>query len=119
MNSALISAQQLGEELRTQAAREADLALREARAEGERIMADARREARDVADSTRRAQGARVRFLRGFRAFVERQLEEIELEEQHAGEAGWNDAAETPPPSAAPSASAAGPPPPFPPREPS
>jgi cell division initiation protein len=109
MNAALVSAQQLGEELRTQAAREADLALREARVEAERIIADARRDAREVADSTRRAQVARVRFLRGFRALVERQLEEIEVEEERAREAGWSEAVEAP--------TASGPPPPLPPDE--
>ena len=93
MNEALISAQQLREEVRTQAAREADLVIRQARAEAERILADARREARDVQESLRRTQAVRVRFLRGFRAFVERQIEEIEVEEERAREAGWVDAA--------------------------
>ena len=95
MNEALISAQQLREEVRTQAAREADLVHREARAEAERIIAEARREAREVNESLRRTQAARVRFLRGFRAFVERQIEEIEVEEERAREAGWVEAAET------------------------
>ncbi len=95
MNSALVSAQQLGEELRAQAVRESDLVLREARAEGERTIAEAKRQAREVYDSMRRAQGARVRFLRGFRTLVERQLEEIEVEEDRAKEAGWSDVGET------------------------
>jgi cell division initiation protein len=94
MNEALISAQQLREEVRTQAARESDLVIREARAEAERIVSDARREARDVAESMRRAQAARARFLRGFRGFVERQIEEIEVEEERARDAGWMDAPE-------------------------
>ena len=95
MNSALVSAQQLGEELRAQASREAELVLREARAEGERIIADAKREAREVAESMRRMQAARIRFLRGFRTVVERQLEEIEAEEERARDAGWSDTADT------------------------
>ncbi|MBW3630075.1 MAG: DivIVA domain-containing protein [Gemmatimonadetes bacterium] len=95
MNSALVSAQQLGEELRAQAIRESDLVVREARAEGERIMAEAKRQARDAAESMRRIQAGRVRFLRGFRALVERQLEEIEVEEERAREAGWSDAVDT------------------------
>lgn len=82
MNEALISAQQLREELRTQAAREGELSLREARAEGERIVEAARREAEQAAEALKRVQAARVRFLRGFRALVERQLEEIEVEEE-------------------------------------
>ena len=95
MNEALISAQQLREEMRTQATREADLVVREARAEAERIVADAKREAREVYEALRRIQGARVRFLRGFRSFVERQMEEIEGEEERARDAGWVDHAET------------------------
>ena len=109
MNEALISAQQLREEVRTQATREADLALREARVEAERIIAEAKRDAREVADAMRRAHAARLRFLRGFRAFVERQMEEIETEEERAREAGWGVAPEP--------VSASGPPPALPPRE--
>jgi cell division initiation protein len=82
MNEALISAQQLREELRGQASREAELALREARAEAERVLADAHREAASAAEATRRVQAARARYLRSFRAFVERQLEAIDLEEE-------------------------------------
>lgn len=104
MNEALISAQQLREELRSQASREAELALREARAEAERIVEAARGEAERVVEGARRqaalaeealkrSQAARVRFLRSFRAFVERQLEEIELESERARESGWGDAA--------------------------
>ena len=69
--------------------------MREARADAERILADAKREAREVFDSLRRTQAARVRFLRGFRSFVERQMEEIEGVEVRARDAGWVDHAET------------------------
>lgn len=82
MNEALVSAQQLREDMREQAAREADLVLREARAEGERIVADAKRQVGLALEALRRIQGQRVRFLRLFRALVERQLSEIEQEEE-------------------------------------
>ena len=82
MNDALISAQQLRGDLRAQAEREADLAVREARAEADRIIGDARREASEISESVRRMQISRARYLRSFRAFVERQLEEIHLEEE-------------------------------------
>jgi cell division initiation protein len=82
MNEALVSAQQLREGMREQAQREADLVLREARAEGERIVADARRQVTFALEALRRVQGQRVRFLRLFRALVERQLSEIEQEEE-------------------------------------
>jgi DivIVA domain-containing protein len=81
MNEALVSAQQLREDMREQAAREADLVLREARAEAERIVADARRQATAAADALRRLEGQRLKFLRLFRTLVERQLQEIEQEE--------------------------------------
>ncbi len=82
MNEALVSAQQLREDMREQAQREADLALREARAEGERIIADAKRQVTLALEALRRVQAQRVRFLRLFRALVERQLSEIEQEEE-------------------------------------
>lgn len=81
MNEALVSAQQLREDMREQARREADLLLREARAQGERIVADAKRQVSLALEALRRIQGQRVRFLRIFRAMVERQLGEIEQEE--------------------------------------
>ena len=82
MNEALVSAQQLREGMREQAQREADLALREARAEGDRIIADAKRQVTLALEALRRIQAQRVRFLRLFRALVERQLTDIEQEEE-------------------------------------
>ncbi|HEX2076287.1 MAG TPA: DivIVA domain-containing protein [Longimicrobium sp.] len=95
MNEALVSAQQLREEMREQAAREADLVLREARAEAERIVGEARRQATAAAEALRRIQGQRVRFLRLFRTLVERQLQEIEQEEDRTASLGRGDADET------------------------
>jgi DivIVA domain-containing protein len=82
MNEALVSAQQLREGMREQAQREADLVLREARAEGERIVSDAKRQVTFALEALRRVQAQRVRFLRLFRALVERQLSELEQEEE-------------------------------------
>lgn len=81
LNDALVSAQQLREDMRAQAEREAELILREARAEGDRIVEDAKRQVLTAAEALRRVQGQRTRFLRLFRALVERQLGEIEEEE--------------------------------------
>ncbi len=86
LNEALVSAQQLREEMRTQAAREAELVLREARAEGERLIGEAKREAVATAEAGRRLVGQRVRYLRSFRAFVEQQLGQLELEEERLRE---------------------------------
>jgi DivIVA domain-containing protein len=86
LNEALVSAQQLREEMRTQATREAELVIREARAEGERLVAEAKREAVATAEAGRRLVGQRVRYLRSFRAFVEQQLGQLELEEERLRE---------------------------------
>ncbi|MGI9181782.1 MAG: DivIVA domain-containing protein, partial [Longimicrobiaceae bacterium] len=80
------SAQQLREETRTQATREAELVLREARAEAERIVGAAQGEVSGASDAVRRIQAQRAWFLRAFRAFVERQLVEIEQEEERLRE---------------------------------
>lgn len=87
MNEALVSAQQLREEVRSQAARDSELALREARLEAERILDEARRQAADAAESARRVHMGRARFLRTFRTFLERQLEELATEEERVRDA--------------------------------
>jgi DivIVA domain-containing protein len=84
MNEALVSAQQLREGMREQAAREADLVLRQSRVEAERIVGEARRQATQAAEALRRIQGQRLKFLRMFRSLVERQLSEIEQEEERS-----------------------------------
>lgn len=81
MNEALVAAQQLREDLRTQSTRESEAVLREARVEADRIIADARRTAHDAAEATRRVYAARARFLRSYRAFLERQIDEVASEE--------------------------------------
>jgi DivIVA domain-containing protein len=83
MNEALVSAQQLREDVRGQATREAELAVREARAEAERIVAEAKRQAMAATEATRRVHASRMRFLRSYRAFLERQIQEIDVEEEH------------------------------------
>lgn len=82
LNDALVSAQQLRGEIREQADRESQLVLREARAEAERIVAEARRQASVATEATRRLHGEQAKFLRAFRSLVERQLADLELEEE-------------------------------------
>lgn len=86
MNEALVSAQQLREELREQAARDAELTLREARGDADRLLAEARRQSAAAADALRRIQAQRARYLRAFRTVAERQLAEIEQEEERLRE---------------------------------
>lgn len=81
LNDALISAQQLRADTRDQAEREAQLTLREARAEGEKVVDEARAEVRrlraelDALDRTRRS------YLTHMRAMAERQLAELQAAE--------------------------------------
>jgi DivIVA domain-containing protein len=81
INEALISAQQLRAEVREQADREAQLILREARAESERMLADQRQQiARVEADLDLLVRQRRA-YLAQLRAMVERQLAEISAAE--------------------------------------
>lgn len=86
LNDALVSAQQIREEMREQTQREGELLLREARGEAERMVEEARRQVSLAAEAVRRLQGQRARFLRLFRALVERQLADIEQEEERIRE---------------------------------
>jgi DivIVA domain-containing protein len=78
MNEALVAAQQLRVDSREQAEREAELVLREARAEADRIMERARQEEGAV---RARADGAVRQFtayVASFRALLERHLGEVD-----------------------------------------
>ena len=82
MNEALVSAQQLREEIRAQTQREAEVTLREAKAEGERLVMEARMELEREREALQRTQAHRTRFLRAYRTFLEGQLAEIRVEEE-------------------------------------
>ena len=84
INEALISAQQLRAEVREQAEREAQLILREARAEAERIVAGAANDARQVQGELEALVRQRRSYLSQLRTMVERQLSDIEAAEASA-----------------------------------
>ncbi|HJU90100.1 MAG TPA: DivIVA domain-containing protein [Gemmatimonadaceae bacterium] len=84
LNDALISAQQLRAETREQAEREAQLILREARAEGERIIEAARGEARKIEVELTQLDKSRRAFLTQLRSMIERQLAELQAAEAGA-----------------------------------
>ncbi|MFN8667665.1 MAG: DivIVA domain-containing protein [Gemmatimonadaceae bacterium] len=84
INEALISAQQLRAEVREQAEREAQLILREARAEAERIVSGATNEIRRVQGDLETLTRQRRSYLAQLRTMVERQLSEIEAAEASA-----------------------------------
>lgn len=84
MNEALVAAQQLREDSRQQAEREAELIRKEAQAEAHSIVAQARQdevEVRARADSASRQFTA---YVAGFRSLLQRQLAELEVLEGHA-----------------------------------
>jgi DivIVA domain-containing protein len=78
LNEALVSAQQLRAETRDQAEREAQLVLREAKAEGERLVEAARGEVRRLASEIEGLERARRAYLAQFRDMVARQLAELD-----------------------------------------
>jgi DivIVA domain-containing protein len=81
LNEALISAQQLRAEIREQADREGQLILREARAEGERLVDEARSVIRRVEAELDGLVKQRRSSLAQLRTMVERHLSEIEAAE--------------------------------------
>jgi len=82
MNEALVSAQQLRDDIRSQAQREAELRIREATAEGERIITEARKEVARLREELQLLTTQRDRFFRSYRSFLESQLAEISIQEE-------------------------------------
>jgi len=83
LNEALVSAQQLRAETREQAEREAQLALREAKAEGDRLIDAARVEVRRLATEIESLERSRRAYLAQLRSLVARQLAEIDAIPPH------------------------------------
>lgn len=81
INEALVSAQQLRAEVREQAEREAQLILREARADAERIVASAANETRKIEGELEALVRQRRSYLAQLRTMIERHLAEIEAAE--------------------------------------
>jgi len=92
VQEALITAQELREEIRDQARREAELLLREAESEAQGIRQGAEEEARKTLEDVDRALDqrrqeireltrARQRFMRSFRHLLEREMDALEAEE--------------------------------------
>ena len=81
LNDALVSAQQLRSEMREQAEREAQLILREARAEGERLIENSRAEIRRLEAEVAALEKMRVAYIGQLRAVIERHLAELSAAE--------------------------------------
>lgn len=93
LNEALVSAQQLRSEVRDQAEREAQLILKEAQAEGARLVEAARAEVRRIEAELDSLDRSRRTYLSQMRALLARQLSEVEASE--SGRDSRPDAAET------------------------
>lgn len=78
LNEALVSAQQLRAETREQADREAQLIIREARAEGARELDVSRADVRRLVGEIESLERARRAYLAQLRAMVARQLAELD-----------------------------------------
>ena len=81
LNDALVSAQQLRSEIREQSEREAQLILREARAEGERLVDGTRGEVRRLEAELMSLEKTRAAYINHLRAIAERQLAELDAME--------------------------------------
>lgn len=77
INEALVSAQQLRGEIREQAEKEAQLILREARADADRLLEGARSEVRRIEEQLTVLDRGRKAYLAHMRLLAERQLTEI------------------------------------------
>ena len=77
LNDALVSAQQLRSEIGEQAEREGQLVIREARAEADRLVDQARADVRQLETQLTQLERSRRAFVAQFRAMVERQLAEL------------------------------------------
>jgi DivIVA domain-containing protein len=83
LNDALVSAQQLRGEVREQAEREAQLIIREAQAEGERIIEGAKADVRRMEEVLDNLDRSRRTYLAQMRTLIARQLSEVEASDSH------------------------------------
>lgn len=96
INEALVSAQQLRGDIREQADKEAQLIIREAKADAERIVEEGRAEIRRMEDQLSSLDRSRRAFLAQTRALIERHLSELAAAEQSTGYQSGGNGAGTP-----------------------
>ncbi len=82
LNEALVSAQQMRQETKEQAEREAGLIVREAQAEGERFIESARSEVRRVQAELEALERSRRAYLAQMRTLITRHLSEIDASDR-------------------------------------
>ena len=81
LNEALIAAQELREEARLQAEKQAGLRIQEADQHAERVVGEARRSAEDSERALADLHARRASYLRGTRSLLDRFLAEVSYEE--------------------------------------
>lgn len=82
LNDALVSAQQLRQETKEQAEREAMLIVREAQGEGERLLEEVRNEVRRAQAELDALERSRRSYLAQMRAIISRHLSEIDASDR-------------------------------------
>lgn len=81
VQEALVTAQQIREDVREQARREGDLIRREAEGEARRIIREAEQRVVERRQALEEMERRRLRFLKSFRGLLERELDGVEVEE--------------------------------------
>jgi cell division initiation protein len=81
VQEALVTAQELRADIRASAQREAELVVQGAHAEARGIIADAERRLESMKDSLIEVERRRTRFLKNFRQLLERELDDVAVEE--------------------------------------
>lgn len=82
VHEALVTAQELREQMRAQAKKEAELIRREAEAGAREVLAEAGRRVEWLKSSFQELERKRIRFLRSFRSLLERELDVVAVEEE-------------------------------------
>ncbi len=84
VQEALVTAQELRSDIRSQAQREAELILSEARSQAREIQSEAERRVERQGEAVAELERRRMRFLRAFRQLLEREMDVVEVEEERA-----------------------------------
>jgi cell division initiation protein len=92
LTEALVTAQEMREEMRQQAMRDAETARRDAEAQAARIMAEAARAVEREAENLRRLQLRQRQVVASYRSFLERELTELRIEAEALERGGADDA---------------------------
>ena len=82
LTEALVTAQEVREEVRRQAEKEAELVRREAEADAQRVRAEIAASFEREEDNLRRLRARRLQMIQSFRNFLERELSELAVSQE-------------------------------------